>query len=48
MLMAPRSPDLTALQFFLWSYIKILVYSWLVDSEEDLYDLIFEAVATIW
>jgi len=38
----------TALQFFLWSYINILVYSLPVDSEEGLYDHIFEAAATMW
>lgn len=31
----PRSPDLTCLDFFLWSYLKSLVYE-IVESEQDL------------
>ncbi|KAJ4444586.1 hypothetical protein ANN_06382 [Periplaneta americana] len=31
-----RSPDLTALDFFLWSYGKSLVYETPIDTEEDL------------
>jgi hypothetical protein len=44
---SPRSPDLTPLGFFLWGYIKTLIYSSPVDSEEDLLARIFEAAAII-
>ena len=32
----PRSPDLTPLDFFLWGYVRSLVYETPVESEEDL------------
>ncbi|KMQ84622.1 hypothetical protein RF55_17439, partial [Lasius niger] len=32
----PRSPDLTPLEFFLWGYLKSLVYDTPIKSEEDL------------
>ncbi|GBM70439.1 hypothetical protein AVEN_154432-1 [Araneus ventricosus] len=31
-----RSPDLTCLDYFLWGYVKSLVYEIPVDSAEDL------------
>lgn len=32
----PRSPDLTPLDFFLWSELKNFVYDTSIDSEEGL------------
>jgi hypothetical protein len=43
----PRSPDLTPLDFFVWGYIKTLIYPRPVDSEEDLIARIAEAAANI-
>jgi len=42
----PRSPDLTAMHFFLWGHIKALMYMSSVDSEEDLMARIAEAAAS--
>jgi len=42
----PRSPDLTPVVFFPWGYIKTLIYTSPVDSEEDLIVRIVEAAGT--
>jgi len=41
-----RSPDLTPLDYFLWGYIKALINTSPVDSEDDLIARIVEAAAT--
>lgn len=43
----PRSPDLTPLDFFLWGYIKGLVYSTPVLTREELIDRIRTAFASL-
>lgn len=43
----PRSPDLTPLDFFLWGYMKDLVYSTPIESREQLIDRIFEAAEQV-
>jgi len=43
----PRSPNLSPMDFFLWSQIKALIYSSPADSEEDFIARIVEAAATI-
>ena len=43
----PRSPDLTPLDFFLWGYMKSLVYETPVESEEDLLARIMAAAQEI-
>jgi hypothetical protein len=45
--MAPRSPDLTPMDFFLLGHIKALIYMLPVDSEEHLMARIIKAAATI-
>ncbi len=42
-----RSPDLTPLDFFLWGYVKDMVYVTPVPSLEDLKDRITTACASI-
>jgi len=42
-----RSPDLTPLDFFLWSTIKNYVYREQVHSREELHDKIVEAFANV-
>ena len=42
-----RSPDLTSLDFFLWGYIKSMVYETDIYSEEDLVACIVSAAAEI-
>ena len=42
-----RSPDLTCLDFFLWGYMKSMVYETDVDSEEDLVARIVSAAGRI-
>ena len=42
-----RSPDLTCLDFFLWGYIKSMVYETDIDSEENLVACIVSAEAEI-
>ena len=45
---SPRSPDLTPCNFFLWGYVKDLVYVLLLPRDmEDLQTRITEALATI-
>ena len=44
---APRSPDLTPLDFFAWGYIKSLVYRTKVRDLADLTNRIREAVDSI-
>ncbi|KAJ4450456.1 hypothetical protein ANN_01881 [Periplaneta americana] len=43
----PRSPDLTPLDFFLWSYIKDKVYATPVRDLRDLRERIIEAIESI-
>jgi hypothetical protein len=43
---APRSPDHTPLDFFLWDCLKELIYSLPVDLEEDRIGCTVEAAAT--
>ena len=43
----PRSPDLTPLDFYLWSHIKTLVYESKVDSRAPLRDRNFAAAEHI-
>ena len=43
----PRSPDLTPLDFFLWGYMKSLIYETPVQSEEDLIARIATAAGDI-
>ena len=43
----PRSPDLTSLDFFLWGYLKSVVYETPVESREDLVDRIFNAADAV-
>jgi hypothetical protein len=43
---APNSLGHTPLDFFLWGYMKVLIYSLPVDLEEDHIGHIVEAVAT--
>jgi hypothetical protein len=42
-----RSPDLTPKGFFLWSYVKALIYSSPVDPKEDFIARVVNAAATI-
>jgi hypothetical protein len=39
----PRSPDLISLNFFIWGYLKELVYHLEVDSEVELRQIILQA-----
>ena len=43
----PRSPDLNPLDFFVWGYIKNLVYSVPVTTKEDMMDRIRRAFQTL-
>jgi hypothetical protein len=43
----PRSPDFNPLDFYLWGYLKILVYAAPVDKEETLHRRIVDACQTI-
>lgn len=43
----PRSPDLTPLDFFLWGYLKSLVYETPVQSDQDLIARIVAAAGEI-
>ncbi|KAJ4446658.1 hypothetical protein ANN_13355 [Periplaneta americana] len=43
----PRSPDLTPLEFFLWSYVKDKVYATPVRDLRDLRERIIEAIESI-
>lgn len=43
----PRSPDLTKLDFFLWGYVKDLVYKERPTTEENMRQRIINAFATI-
>ena len=42
-----RSPDLTCLDFFLWGYVKSMVYETDIDSEEDLVAHIVSTAAEV-
>lgn len=44
---APRSPDLTPLDFFLWGYIKTKVYKTKVNDTDDLKDRIEKEIQVI-
>jgi hypothetical protein len=43
----PRSPDLTPMDFFLWGYIRDIVYQTLPRSRDDLIAKIREASQTV-
>ena len=43
----PRSPDLTPMDFFLWGYIKDIVYRKKLEKLEELEEAIQEAIAAI-
>ena len=43
----PRSPDITTLDFFLWGYVKDIVYRKKVRDMTDLKQRISNAIATI-
>ena len=43
----PRSPDLSCLDFFLWGYLKSLVYDTPLESEEELVARISAAAAEV-
>ena len=43
----PRSPDITPLDFFLWGYVKDIVYRTKVRDMTDLNQRVFNAIATI-
>ena len=43
----PRSPDITPLDFFLWSYVKDRVYRTPVRDVETLQSRIIEVLATV-
>ena len=43
----PRSPDITPLDFFLWGYVKDIVYKTKVRDIDDLKQRIFNAMTTI-
>ncbi|GBM43261.1 hypothetical protein AVEN_154582-1 [Araneus ventricosus] len=43
----PRSPDLTCLDYFLWGYVKSLVYETPVNSAEDLAARIAEVAGEV-
>jgi hypothetical protein len=43
----PRSPDITPLDFFLWGYVRDIVYRTKVRNIDDLKHRIAEAIATI-
>ena len=45
--MAPRSPDVTPLDFFLWGYVKTIVYKSTVRDINELRHRIQLAVASI-
>jgi hypothetical protein len=44
---APRSPDLTPLDFFLWGYVKTNVYKTKVNNITDLKDRIEQEIKAI-
>jgi hypothetical protein len=43
----PRSPDLTPLDFFLWGYVKNIVYKVKINDLQHLKAHIRDAVATV-
>jgi hypothetical protein len=43
----PRSPDITMLDFFLWGYVKDLVYQTVVPHINNLCERIASAIATV-
>ena len=43
----PRSPDITQLDFFLWGYVKDIVYRTKVRDTNDLQHRIIEASDTV-
>ena len=43
----PRSPDITPLNFFLWGYVKDIVYRTKFRDINDLQHLIIEAIDTV-
>ena len=43
----PRSPDLSPLDFFLWGYIKKIVYAAKIRNIQHLQDRIISAIETV-
>jgi hypothetical protein len=43
----PRTPDLSSLYFFLWSYVKNIVYQVKINDLQNLKAHIRDAVATV-
>ena len=43
----PRSPDITPLEFFLWGYVKDIVYRTKVRDVSDLQQQIIETLDTV-
>lgn len=43
----PRSPDLTPADFFVWGWMKSIVYSKRINTQEELQNRITEAAETI-
>jgi len=43
----PRSPDLSPLDFFLWGYIKNIVYAEKIRNIQHLQERIISAIATV-
>ena len=43
----PRFPDITPLDFFLWGYVKDIVYRTKVRYDSDLHQRIIEALDTV-
>ena len=43
----PRSPDLTPLDFFLWGYMKDLVYAEAIHTRDHLVERIFDAAEKV-
>ena len=44
----PRSPDITPLDFFLWGYVKDIVYRTKVRDVSDLQQRIIEVLGTVF
>ena len=43
----PRSPNITPMDFFLWGYVKDIVYKTKIRDINDLKERIIDAIATV-
>ncbi|GBM40380.1 hypothetical protein AVEN_106128-1, partial [Araneus ventricosus] len=43
----PRSPDITSLNFFLWGYVKDIVYQSLIRDTDELKSRITAVIQTV-